>query len=72
MVSMCWSPNGQILLTAFSSGQCFYFDTQNGNVLFLRLLESAPKEIRWLKYKPNAILDVKIDTESVSNNNVLD
>uniref|UniRef100_A0A914MF96 Anaphase-promoting complex subunit 4-like WD40 domain-containing protein n=1 Tax=Meloidogyne incognita TaxID=6306 RepID=A0A914MF96_MELIC len=53
MVSLCWSPDGQILLSAFSSGHCFYLDTQNGNVLFLRLIEYAPKEIKWIKYQPS-------------------
>nr|CAD2206953.1 unnamed protein product [Meloidogyne enterolobii] len=53
MVSLCWSPDGQILLSAFSSGHCFYLDTQNGNVLFSRLIEYAPKEIKWIKYRPS-------------------
>nr|CAD2198852.1 unnamed protein product [Meloidogyne enterolobii] len=53
MVSLCWSPDGQILLSAFSSGHCFYLDTQNGNVLFLRMIEYAPKEIKWIKYQPS-------------------
>jgi hypothetical protein len=30
----------------------YYLDTQNGNVLFLRLLESTPKILSWINYRP--------------------
>uniref|UniRef100_A0A1I8BJ47 succinate dehydrogenase n=1 Tax=Meloidogyne hapla TaxID=6305 RepID=A0A1I8BJ47_MELHA len=64
MVSLSWSPDGQILLSTFSSGHCFYLDTQNGNVLFLRLMECSPKEIKWIKYRPRCHgLDIEMESE---------
>lgn len=51
LLTLCWSPNGQVLLAAFSSGKCYYLDTQTGNTLFIRKLGYTPMRINWLKYR---------------------
>ncbi|KAL3124409.1 hypothetical protein niasHT_007692 [Heterodera trifolii] len=56
LLFLCWSPDGQVLLTVFQSGFLYYLDTQTGNTLFVKKLSYSPFCVEWLKFRPTIAL----------------
>lgn len=47
--SICWSPDGQILLVAFQNGNFYYLNAQNGKPLFFIDFVRLPGKIYWFE-----------------------
>jgi len=60
--TICWCPDGQILLVAFDSGRLYYVDAQSGRPLYAKWVECGQSTcLKWFSLDGRVCKEVSMD-----------